>query len=298
MRNNIRTIVLLVTAMLLVISAACASSSSTSIPPMEKGDMSQVSEGLIASAPAPAVAPPGSRLTYDEITAGGESSIDRKIVRTASLTIQVNDISQALADIAALAAGFEGYVVSSSQRADDDDNTASGQISIRVPATQYDAALQKLRELAVKVVYENSNSQDVTEQYTDLQAQLRNYEATEAQYLELLKKAENVKDMLEVQEALSNVRGNIERVKGRIQYLERTSETSLIQVSLTKVKPIGESTWDVPGILKGAVDGLIAFGNVLLTILIWLLVFSPVWIIILVIIWLVRRKKSRVTAQK
>ena len=298
MRNNIRTIVLLVTAMLLVISAACAGSSSTSIPPMEKGDMSQVSEGLIASAPAPAVAPQGSRLTYDEITAGGESSIDRKIVRTASLTIQVNDISQALADIAALAAGFEGYVVSSSQRADDDDNTASGQISIRVPATQYDAALQKLRELAVKVVYENSNSQDVTEQYTDLQAQLRNYEATEAQYLELLKKAENVKDMLEVQEALSNVRGNIERVKGRIQYLERTSETSLIQVSLTKVKPIGESTWDVPGILKGAVDGLIAFGNVLLTILIWLLVFSPVWIIILVIIWLVRRKKSRVTTQK
>ncbi len=298
MRNNIRTIVLLVTAMLLVISAACAGSSSRSTPPMEKGDMSQVSEGLIASAPAPAVAPQGSRLTYDEITAGGESSIDRKIVRTASLTIQVNDISQALDDIAALAAGFEGYVVSSSQRADDDDNTASGQISIRVPATQYDAALQKLRELAVKVVYENSNSQDVTEQYTDLQAQLRNYEATEAQYLELLKKAENVKDMLEVQEALSNVRGNIERVKGRIQYLERTSETSLIQVSLTKVKPIGESTWDVPGILKGAVDGLIAFGNVLLTILIWLLVFSPVWIIILVIIWLVRRKKSRVTAQK
>ena len=298
MRNNIRTIVLLVTAMLLVISAACAGSSSRSTPPMEKGDMSQVSEGLIASAPAPAVAPQGSRLTYDEITAGGESSIDRKIVRTASLTIQVNDISQALDDIAAVAAGFEGYVVSSSQRADDDDNTASGQISIRVPATQYDAALQKLRELAVKVVYENSNSQDVTEQYTDLQAQLRNYEATEAQYLELLKKAENVKDMLEVQEALSNVRGNIERVKGRIQYLERTSETSLIQVSLTKVKPIGESTWDVPGILKGAVDGLIAFGNVLLTILIWLLVFSPVWIIILVIIWLVRRKKSRVTAQK
>lgn len=298
MRNNIRTIVLLVIAMLLVIPAACASSSSVSTPStLGKGDMSQVSEGLIASAPAPAVAPQGSRLTYDEITAGGESSIDRKIVRTASLTIQVTDISQALADIAALAAGFEGYVVSSSQRADDD-NTASGQISIRVPATQYDAALQKLRELAVKVVYENSNSQDVTEQYTDLQAQLRNYEATEAQYLELLKKAENVKDMLEVQEALSNVRGNIERVKGRIQYLERTSETSLIQVSLTKVKPIGESTWDVPGILKGAVDGLIAFGNVLLTILIWLLVFSPVWIIILVIIWLVRRKKSRVTAQK
>ena len=298
MRNNIRAIILLIIAMLLVIPAACASSTSVSTPPnMEKGDMSQVSEGLIAPAPAPAVAPQGSRLTYDEITAGGGSNIDRKIVRTASLTIQVTDISQALADIAALATQFEGYVVSSSQHADDDDS-ASGQVSIRVPATQYDAALQKLRELAIKVVYENSNSQDVTEQYTDLQAQLRNYEATEAQYLELLKKAESVKDMLEVQAALSNVRGEIERVKGRILYLERTSETSLIQVSLKKVKPIGASTWDMPGIIKGAVDGLIVFGNVLLTIIIWLLVFSPVWGIIWVVIWLVRRKKSRAAERK
>jgi hypothetical protein len=93
-----------------------------------------------------------------------------------------------------------------------------------------------------------------------------------------------------VQRELSNVRGNIERVKGRIQYLDRTSDTSLLEVTLNKSKPIGESSWDISGVFKGAVDGLIALGKVLVSILIWLLVFSPVWIIVLVIIFVIRRR--------
>jgi len=206
------------------------------------------------------------------------------------MTLEVSDIGKAQADITEIAAQYQGYVVSSNLNADKEQPT--GYISFRVPADKFNDAIARLRALAVKVTYENTNSQDVTEQYTDLQAQLSNYQATEAQYLELLKKADNVKDMLEVQRELSNVRGNIERTKGRIQYLDRTSDTSLMEVTLTKSKPIGESSWDISGVFKHAVDGLIAFGKVLLSILIWLLVFSPVWIIILVIIFLVRRRNK------
>jgi len=292
MGNRFKAITLILVTILFVIATGCASTASK--------NASQAEKSTSAMMPAPRAVPPtpaSAGEPYDTSTASGDSTIDRKIVRTGYISIQVNDINKSLADIAAIATQFNGYVVSSSQRVDDE-KSASGQISIRVPADKYDEALQKLRTLAVKVVYENSNSQDVTEQYMDLKAQLSNYEATEAQYLELLKKAENVKDVLEVQKELSNVRGNIERVKGRILYLERTSDTSLIQVSLSKVKPIGESTWDVGGIFKGAVDGLIAFCKVLLALLVWLLVFSPVWIIILVIIWLVRRKKAKAAVQK
>ena len=88
------------------------------------------------------------------------------------------------------------------------------------------------------------------------------------------------------------MRGNIERVKGRMQYLERTSDMSLIEITLKKTRPLGESTWDIGGIFKSAVDGLIVLGKAILGILIWLLVFSPVWIIVLVIIFLVRRNKK------
>jgi hypothetical protein len=296
MGHHTRAITLIIIAAILVISTACAAfnNKSTSSVAVPAPSWSQATRAVAPAAPAA----PG--VAYDEASSNsGSGSIDRKIVRTGTMSLEVNDIGKSLADIAAIATQFDGYVVSSGQHADTG-NDPSGSISIRVPAGKFDDALQKLRALAVKVTYENSNSQDVTEQYMDLKAQLKNYEATEAQFLELLKKADNVKDILEVQREISTVRGNIERVKGRIQYLDRTSDMSLIDISLKKAKPIGESTWDVTGIFKGAVDGLIGFGKVLLAVLIWLLVFSPVWIIVLVIIFIIRRRraKAKAAAQK
>ena len=276
MNRLIKSVFLLALVATLSISAACSSETVGQTSP---------------AAPAPFLSKSMSPDTAYSAEAGGgtdTSAVDRKIVRTGSLTMDVNDIGKSQADIAEIAVQYQGYVVSSNLNADKEQ--PSGFISIRVPADKFSDALSKLRALAVKVTYENTNSQDVTEQYTDLKAQLSNYEATEVQYLELLKKADNVKDMLEVQRELSNVRGNIERVKGRIQYLERTSDTSLIEATLNKSRPIGESSWEVSGVFTRALNGLIAFGKVLLSILIWLLVFSPVWIIVLVIILLIRRR--------
>ncbi|MGA2159926.1 MAG: DUF4349 domain-containing protein [Dehalococcoidia bacterium] len=206
-----------------------------------------------------------------------------------------------------MAVQYNGYVISSNRYNGDQNQvydktvivpapgSQGGDISLRVPADKFDEVMQKLNGLAVKVVNESTNSQDVTEQYSDLQAQLKNQQAAEAQYLDILKKADNVKDILAVQQELTTVRGNIESLQGRIQYLDRTSDMSMIQVTLVKSRPIGESTWDITGIFKSAVDGLITFGKALLSVLIWLLVFSPVWIIILVVVWLILKygRKSR-----
>ncbi len=287
MKYSVKPILFIATLAALLASIACSSQSNTaSMPP--------------AAPPAPNALLSSKAVSTDVAyapEAGGaggsvETAVteDRKIVRTGSITMEVSDISKSQADITDIAGQYKGYVVSSNQRADQE--TPSGFISIRIPAASFDDVMQKLRALAVKVTYETTNSQDVTEQYMDLDAQLKNYQATEAQYLELLKKADKVTDILEVQRELSNVRGNIERVKGRMLYLERTSDMSLIEITLVNSKPIGESTWDVTGIFKSAVNGLIVLGKALLGILIWLVVFSPVWIIVLVIIFLVRRKKK------
>jgi hypothetical protein len=255
-----------------------------------------------SSVPPPT--PPSAPGAFKEYTNVGESrttpaesgaaDIDRKIVKTGYLTLEVNDITKAMSEVASVAKELDGYVVSSDKHGDKD--ITYGRISIRVPSERFDEAFDRLRKLAVKVPNESTESQDITEEYTDLQAQLRNLEATEAQYLELLKKAETVEDTLKVYQQLSNVRSEIERIKGRIQYLERTSDMALIEVSLQKTKPIDGTGWSALETLKSAVRGLINFGKVLAIVAIWLAIFSPVWIIILVVVLYFTRwhkKKAR-----
>jgi len=264
----------------LILAAGCATKqTSVTAPPFEGG-----------AVPAP-TAPSAQEMfksnAYDassRIAVGesGASDIDRKIVKNGYMTLEVNDITAALTGVAAIAKELNGYVVSSNKQGVQD--ATYGQISIRVPSDRFDEAFDRLRKLAVNVPSESTNSQDVTEQYTDLQAQLRNLEATEAQYLELLKKAEKVEDMLAVQRELSNVRGQIEQIKGRILYIERTSDMALIDVNLQKVKPIGGTAWSALETLKSAARGLVSFGKVLASILIWVAVFSPVWVIILLVV--------------
>jgi hypothetical protein len=227
----------------------------------------------------------------------GTTEIDRKIVKNGYMTLEVNDIAAAITGVAAMAEDLNGYVVSSNKSGDKD--ATYGQIIIRVPSGSFDIAFDRLRHLAVNVPNESTTSEDVTEQYTDLQAQLRNYEATEAQYLEILKKADKVEDILAVQKELSNVRGQIEQVKGRIQYIERTSDMALITVDLQKVKPIGGTAWSVLETLKSAARGLVSFGKVLADIVIWLAIFSPVWIIILVVVlYFTRWRKAKATVTR
>jgi hypothetical protein len=268
----------------LILSAGCAAKESSMPPPI--------------SSIAP-TAPGASGKYYDEAesryapTESGNADIDRRLVKTGYISMEVNDITEAMAGVASVASELGGYVVSSNESGDKD--ITYGRISIRVLSDRFDEAFEKLRKLAVKVTNKSTDSQDVTEEYTDLQAQLRNLEATEAQYLELLKKAETVEDTLKVYQQLSNVRSEIERIKGRIQYLERTSDMALIEVSLYKTKPIDGTGWNALETLKSAVRGLAAFGKALANIVIWLAIFSPVWIIILVVVlyftrWRKRRK--------
>ncbi len=272
--------VLVILALLAV--AGCASKqTSVGTPPFGGGEM-----------PAPAAAPAPVFMeskggAYDSrsdmVTAeynGGD--IDRKIIKNGYMTLEVNDITEAINGATSIANGLNGYVVSSNKQGYPD--ATYGQITIRVPSDRFDEALNQLRKLAVNVPSESTNSQDVTEEYTDLQAQLRNLEATEAQYLQLLQKAEKVEDILAVQRELSNVRGQIEQIKGRILYIDRTSDMALIDVNLQKVKPIGGTAWSALETLKSAARGLVSFGKALADVLIWLVIFSPIWIIILVVV--------------
>ncbi len=223
------------------------------------------------------------------------STEERMIVRTGEMSLVVEEVSQASEEIAQLAASLGGYVVSSSISGEDEDER--GWISIRVPDDNFELALAELRDLAVRVESERTDSQDVTEEYIDLESRLKNAEATEQQYLALLEKAEDVEDILSIYDYLSRVRQEIEQIKGRMQYLERTSSMSLISVELepeTTAQPLVRVGWSALEVLKAAARGLVTAGQVLATIAIWLLIFIPIWGTILgIILWRRHKRKAR-----
>jgi hypothetical protein len=301
---SVRAIPVILVCMLLVVLPvlACASS------PVNTSHSYETSPEVPmppAPAPEPVEAPGfgiakqtgGEALSARDYDDSDIDTIDRKIIKSGNITLVVDDIVVSIDAISDMANELGGYVVSSNKYQSNNDRL-SGMVTIRVPAERFDDAFDRLRGLAIDVPYENTRSVDVTEEYTDLEAQLHNLEATEAQYLSLLEKAETVEDILKVQQELSNVRGQIERIKGRMQYLDRTSDMSLIEISLEEKKSIEKNGWKASDTLLSAVRGFLTFLKALANILIWVAIFCPIWIPIVIVLVRWRRKKAKAGREK
>jgi hypothetical protein len=282
-----RLIIGLALVMLLLATVSCGRA-----PSMEEGPITMPEEAAYPTSAPPVELRGDGEYTTTTVTANYE---ERMIVRTGDMSLIVKDINQAVDEITQLAAGFDGYVVSSSISGEEDE--MRGWISIRVVDEKFDQALAELRALAVRVKSENTDSRDVTQEYTDLQARLNNAEATEKQYLALLEEAADVEDILKIYDSLSRVRQEIEQIKGQMQYLERTASMSLISVYLrpeASEKPLVAVGWSALEILKSAVRGIIVFGQWLAILAIWLIIFIPIWGTVLgIIYWRRRRRKKR-----
>jgi hypothetical protein len=176
-------------------------------------------------------------------------AVDRKIQRTATLELSVDDVAtsvQTIDDIATDAGGFvSGSSVFVDERGDADRaaarRTQAGTVTIRIPADAYSSVMKQLRGIATEVVSETSDASEVTEEYTDLEARLRNLNATEASYLTLLAQATAIPDILTVQDRLNSVRLEIEQVQGRINVLDDLTDLATITVRLNQPPAVVES---------------------------------------------------------
>jgi len=165
---------------------------------------------------------------------------DRKIVRTATLELRVDNVIEAVQQIDDVATAAGGFVSASNVFVETEENggdqverTQTASVTIRVPADAYSTVMSQLRGIASETVSETSDASEVTEEYTDLQARLRNLEATEARYLELLNKAGTIDEILTVQDRLNQVRLEIEQVTGRINVLNNLTDFATITARLS-----------------------------------------------------------------
>ncbi len=203
--------------------------------------------------------------------------LERKIIYTVDMELVVNDTASALAEIEQIAADMGGYVANSNLWRDEGHQRA--RITVRVPAGDLDAALAKFRALAVEVQSESLDSKDVTEEYVDLSARLRNEERTEQELLELLKSRSetgDTADILEVHRELTQVRARIEQIKGRMKYLDNMSAMATVSINLIPnalAQPISVGGWQPQGTARTSIRLLLRTWQVLADIAIFSLLY-------------------------
>lgn len=167
---------------------------------------------------------------------------ERKVIRNAELTIEIESPADAQRKLASVAESHGGFVVTSESRQDARAGVTakSAQIvtlEMRVPSAQFDAVMSAARGIGGHVANEKISGKDVTEEFIDLEARLRAQNALEAQILEIMKRAQKVSDALEVNAQLAQVRSEIERIEGRKRFLENQSSLSTIKITLQPPAP-------------------------------------------------------------
>ena len=167
--------------------------------------------------------------------------LDRKIIQSTSVDIRVEDVGFNFQEIIRIADTEGGFVVSSTFSNVDDEQVAD--LTIRVPGDRYQDVLIQIRRMG-EVARESSDANDVTEEFTDLQARLRTLEATERRYLALLGEADGIGEILQVQDRLDVVRGQIEQVQGRINLLEHLTDLATITVHLRPLAAVAQPPAD------------------------------------------------------
>lgn len=222
----------------------------------------------------------------DQIGKTEPTKIERKLIRNARIGFQSDDLKKTTERLAKLTEKFEGYV------SDDESNNNYGQfrhnLTVRIPAKNFDAFLIGVGEGVDEFDYKNISTDDVTAEYLDVEARIKTKKELEIRYLEILNKANSVKDMLEIERELNNVRGEIEASQGRLKYLKNQVSYSTFYIEYYKEVPYqGDSFTERIG--EGFVNG---WDN-LLMFFVGIVNLWPFLILIILGIWGFRKWKRK-----
>ena len=301
--------------LLIILSMATACGASESPATREMSMEAPASEGYAAPAPqevAMQKSAYNADMAVNDEAAQSAMPLDqpRLIVYTGQIDLVVKDTRQTIGTITEMAKEAGGYVADANIYSYN--GAPQGSMTIKIPAESYQSVLQQLRELAIRVERETSGTQDVTEEFVDLGARKENLQVTEQALQELLatrQKTGRTEDILEVYRELTNIRGQIEQIQGRLNYLERSAAMSTIEVSLTPdelAQPLTVAGWEPSGTAREALRSLINAFQGFVDFWIWVIIFVlPVaiaWLLPpIVVIWLfvrwLRKRKGRKKAK-
>ena len=227
------------------------------------------------------------------------SSQSRMVVADSYLSLVVKKVEDTHRQILKKVEELGGFMINSSVNNPQDNANAS--LTVRIPSDRLEVALKYFKSLSVKVVTENLTGEDVTNQYTDINARLKTLDQTKAIFEDMLNKATLIPDILNVQREIMNIQDQIDSLKGQTKYLEENSSLSKITVYLSTDElslpyaPL--DSWRPELIMKEAVRSLITNLRSVVGILIWIGIYAAIWLPVLLIFLFVKKRFFKKNSQ-
>ena len=237
------------------------------------------------------------------VNAAPVPDLARKVVANARVELVVTDTQETVYQIEALMSDLGGYVSNANLYKGyyGGAELLQGTMTLRVPAESLETALAQLEGMALDTRARSIDRQDVTDEYSDVEAQLRNLQATENELRELLAEVRarpnaTPEDILAVHRSLTEVRGQIEQLQGRKNMMDNLIALSTIDVTLTPDaanRPVVEDQWRPVVALRDASRALVSALQFLGDLVIWVVVFVlPILLLFLIplaiLIWVIR----------
>lgn len=241
-------------------------------------------------------APAGEDSTLPDVS---QAAVSRKIIRTGDIDLEVEDVQQTMSRISEVTRKAGGYVGDSNVY-ESEGGLKRGSITVRVPADRFETLFEQFRTFGADgtAVSYRQSAEDVTEEWVDLEARIENKTKQEKSLQNHLEREAELSDILAVEQELYRVRGEIERLEGRMRYLKNQVSLSTITVNLDEIPQAGiggSKAWRIGYHLRNAWQSLVDFVRWLVIAIIYVVIVgAPVYIpIILLVRWIVRRRRRR-----
>lgn len=214
---------------------------------------------------------------------------DKKIIKTANLEIEIKDFKKYYQELREKIRNHGGYIAQEEQT--QDDYRTQNHISIKVPADQFESAVSAITENADKLIEKKITSQDVTTEFVDTRSRLESKKQVRQRYIDLLKQAKNMEEILSVQSEINQIQEEIESASGRIEYLGHSSAFSTINLNFYQVlNPQAKSNGN-PSYGTKIIQAFKTGWDWVADIFVGLISIWPLFLIILVLLIFLRRIK-------
>lgn len=265
--------------------------------PVGQNAMMKTREAVVADGPS--VVPSG--MSLNPFGNGGAKSVpvgsdvagpvtEAKIVRQGNVSIRVENANDAVEKIRGAAEWFKGSVFSADVADSSGNGIRSGVVVIKVPSESFMAAMEGVKKVGTIVVGESMSNQDVTSEFVDTEARLKNKQSEEEAFLKILDKASKMDDIIAVTQELSRVREEIEVMQGQLRYMSTQTDMAMITVMLSEDQKVSlVDVWrpwqEVKDAAAELLQGLRGFVNFMIVVVVKFLPLTLLYAVIFFGLW-------------